>query len=60
MAFPLSEQSPGVSATHQDFDGNYKRLRKLINKALKEGVPFQDLHLIPKNPSKLEQGFLAG
>ncbi len=58
MAFPLSEQSPGVSTTSPDFDGNYKRLRKLINKALKEGPPLQDLHLIPKNPSQPDQKFL--
>ncbi len=58
MAFPLSEQSPGVSTTSPAFDGNYKRLRKLINKALKEGNPLQNLHLIPKNPSQPDQKFL--
>ena len=58
MAFPLSEQSPGVSTTSPAFDGNYKRLRKLINKALKEGTPLQNLHLIPKNPSQPDQEFL--
>jgi hypothetical protein len=58
MAFPLSEQSPGVSTTSPAFDGNYKRLRKLINKALKEGTPLQNLHLIPKNPSQPDQKFL--
>ncbi len=58
MGFPLSEQSPGVSTTSPAFDGNYKRLRKQINKALKEGTPLQDLRLIPKNPSQPDQKFL--
>ncbi len=58
MAFPLSEQSPGASTTSPAFDGNYRRLSKLINKALKEGTPLQDLRLIPKNPSQPDQKFL--
>jgi hypothetical protein len=59
MAVPLSRPNPSDSATPPDFDDNYKRLRKLINKALKEGTPLQDLHLIPKNPTQAEDRVLS-
>jgi hypothetical protein len=51
MLFPFSDPAAGVSAPPGDFDSNYRHLKKLINKALKEGTPIEDLRLIPKNPS---------
>lgn len=52
MLVSISDQGTGVSAPVGDFDGNYRRLKKLINRALRNGVPVQDLHLIPKDPSQ--------
>jgi len=51
MFFPFSDSTPGVSEPPGDFNSNYKRLKQIINKALKEGTPLEDLHLIPRNPS---------
>ncbi len=52
MLFPFSDSTPGVSEPPGDFNSNYKRLKQLINKALKEGTPLEDLHLIPRNLTK--------
>lgn len=51
MLFPFSDSTPGVSEPPGDFKNNYKLLKQIINKALKEGTPLEDLHLIPRNPS---------
>lgn len=51
MLFPFSDPAAGVSAPPGDFDSNYRHLKKLINQALKEGTPIEDLRLIPKNPA---------
>jgi hypothetical protein len=59
MAVPLSRRKPSVSTTLPDVDDNYKRLKKLINKALKEGTPLQDLHLMPMNLPQVEDMLLS-
>jgi hypothetical protein len=59
MAVPLSRLRPSDSATPPDFDDNNRRIRKLVNEALKEGTPLQDLHLVPKNPPQEEDRFLS-
>ncbi|MFH1114623.1 MAG: hypothetical protein V1792_11940 [Pseudomonadota bacterium] len=51
MLFPFSDSTPGVSEPPGDFKSNYKLLKEIIHKALKEGTPLEDLHLIPKHPS---------
>lgn len=51
MLFPFPDPAAGVSAPPGDFDSNYRHLKRLINKALKEGTPIEDLHLIPKSSS---------
>jgi hypothetical protein len=48
MLFPFSDSSSGVSEPPGDFNSNYKQLKQIINKALKEGTPLEDLHLIPR------------
>jgi hypothetical protein len=52
MLFPFSDPAPGVSAPPGDFGSNYRHLKKLINKALKEGTPLEELELIPKDSSR--------
>jgi hypothetical protein len=51
MLFPCSDPAAGVSAPPGDFESNYRHLKKLINKALKEGTPIENLRLIPKSQS---------
>lgn len=55
MPFRLPARSMSASAASGGFDHNYKRLKRLINTALKEGTPLRELHLIPKNSSGLGQ-----
>jgi hypothetical protein len=59
MLFPFSDPAAGVSAPPGDFDSNYRHLKKLINKALKEGTPIEDLRLIPKNPGDPKEKTLS-
>ena len=52
MAFPFSDQARGASEPPGDFESNYKYLKRIINRALKEGARLEDLHLIEKHPSE--------
>ncbi len=52
MLFPHSDRAKGVSEPPGDFTSNYLYLKKLINKALKEGTPLEDLHLIQRHPAE--------
>jgi hypothetical protein len=52
MLFPFSDPAAGVPEPPGDFNSNYRYLKQLINKALKEGTPLENLHLIPKGPSR--------
>jgi hypothetical protein len=54
MLFSFCDPAAGVSAPPGDFDSNYRNLKRIINKALKEGTPIEDLHLIPKNKADSE------
>jgi hypothetical protein len=54
MLFPFSDAGAGVSEPPGDFMKNYKSLKQLINKALKEGVPLEDLHLVPRRGARKE------
>jgi hypothetical protein len=49
MLVPYSDPAAGVPEPPGDFGDNYRRLKKLINKALKEGAPIEELRLIPKS-----------
>jgi len=49
MLFPFVDPADGVSEPPGDFKSNYRHLKKLINQALKEGTPLEELHLIPKD-----------
>jgi hypothetical protein len=51
MLFPFSNPATGVPEPPGDFNSNYRHLKRLINKALKEGTPLEDLQLIPKSSS---------
>jgi hypothetical protein len=51
MLFPFSDAQNGVSEPPEDFKSNYKQLKALINKALNEGTPLEDLKLIPRSGS---------
>ncbi len=48
MLFPHSNRAAGVSEPPGDFNSNYRHLKKLINQALKEGTPIENLQLIQK------------
>jgi len=48
MLFPLSDANVGVSEPPGDFISNYKHLKQIINEALKEGMPLEELHLVPR------------
>lgn len=52
MLFPFSDPAAGVPEPPGDFKSNYRYLKQLINKALKEGTPLETLHLIPKHPPR--------
>ncbi|MBM4326715.1 MAG: hypothetical protein FJ118_06080 [Deltaproteobacteria bacterium] len=49
MLFPYSDPAKPVSEPPGDFSNNYKYLKRLVNRALKEGTPIEDLHLIDKH-----------
>jgi hypothetical protein len=51
MLLPFSDPANGVPEPPGDFKSNYRYLKKLINRALKEGTPIEELHLIPRQPS---------
>lgn len=51
MLFPFSNPAAGVSEPPGDFNSNYRNLKRIINKALKEGTSLEELKLIPKNRS---------
>jgi hypothetical protein len=59
MLFSFSHPAAGVSEPPGDFNSNYRHLKRLINKALKEGTPLEELRLIPKNPSTAPQRQLS-
>jgi len=52
MLLSFSDTAVGVSDPPGDFNSNYRYLKQLINKALKEGTPIEELRLIPKHGSK--------
>ena len=52
MLVPFSGPPTGITDAPVDLLNNYRHLKKLINRALKEGTPLEDLHLIEKHPSK--------
>jgi len=52
MLFPFSDPADAVSAPPGDFKSNFRQLKQLINRALKEGTPLEELHLIPKLPTR--------
>jgi len=51
MLLPFSDPANGVPEPPGDFKSNYRYLKKLINRALKEGTPIEQLHLVPRQPS---------
>jgi DNA-binding transcriptional MerR regulator len=59
MLFSFSHPAAGVSEPPGDFSSNYRHLKRLINKALKEGTPLEELRLIPKKPSTAPQRQLS-
>jgi hypothetical protein len=52
MLFSFSDAAVGVSEPPGDFNSNYRNLKQLINKALKEGTPLEELRLIPRRGSQ--------
>jgi len=48
----FSDPAAGVSEPPGDFKSNYRHLKHLINKAIKEGTPLEELCLVPKNPAR--------
>ncbi len=52
MLFPFSDPAAGAPEPPGDFNSNYRQLKQLINKALKDGTPLEDLHLIPRLPAQ--------
>jgi hypothetical protein len=59
MLFPSRESSIGAPEPPGNFKDNYQHLKKLINKALKEGTPLEDLRLVPKDSDKGSQKKLS-
>ena len=59
MLFPFSDPAAGAPEPPGDFNSNYRQLKQLINKALKDGTPLEDLHLIPRMPAKSPSNFPA-
>lgn len=51
MLFPFSDVNNGVSEPPGDFQSNYKQLKALINKVLREGTPLEDLRLVSRHQS---------
>ncbi len=51
MLFSFCNPAVGVSEPPGDFSSNYRDLKKLINRALKEGTPIEDLNLVPRHSS---------
>ncbi len=51
MLYPSSDSVGGVPEPPGDFKDNYNSLKTLINSALKDGIPIEDLHLVPKDPA---------
>jgi hypothetical protein len=51
MLFSFCNPAAGVSEPPGDFNSNYRHLKKLINQALKEGTPIEDLNLVPRRSS---------
>jgi len=51
MLFPFSDPAAGVTEPPGDFKSNYRQLKKVINKALREGTPLEELRLVPKDAS---------
>ncbi|MBI4962398.1 MAG: hypothetical protein HY913_03910 [Desulfomonile tiedjei] len=52
MLFSFSDPAAGAPEPPGDFKNNYRFLKQLINKALKEGTALETLHLIPKHPPR--------
>lgn len=48
MLFSFSDPANEVSAPPGDFLSNYRYLKDLINSALKQGTPLEELQLIPR------------
>jgi len=51
MLSQFSDPAKEVSVPPGDFASNYRHLKDIINRALKQGTPLEDLHLIPKQLS---------
>ena len=51
MLRSFSDPAAGAPEPPGDFKSNYRYLKQLINKTLKEGTPLEDLRLIPKHSS---------
>jgi len=49
MLFTFSDPATKVPEPPGDFRSNYRHLKRLINQALKEGTPLEELHLIRKD-----------
>lgn len=49
MLRSFSDPATGVPEPPGDFKSNYRQLKQLINKALEEGTPIEQLRLIPRN-----------
>ncbi len=55
MLSPFSDPAHEVSAPPGDFESNYRHLKTIINRALKQGTPLEDLNLIPRRKSPGKQ-----
>jgi hypothetical protein len=52
MLLSFSDPAAGVTEPPGDFKSNYRQLKKVINKALREGTPLEELRLVPKDSSR--------
>ncbi len=64
MLRSFSDPAAGVPEPPGDFKSNYRYLKQLINKALKQGTPLESLSLVPRHsppaePRKLSREDLA-
>lgn len=52
MSFPFCDPAQGVSEPPGDFRSNYRQLKQIIENALRDGTPLEELHLIPKDQAR--------